>query len=157
MIIMIYSFNIRDYNKKKPFFPYEYKGYFFKVDLKYGELYFTKKLISFSGQHLPLNLSLKYSQMHTSSTNNLHSFTGFPKGFKTNYHVVLRYELSNDKYIYEDLDGFKHEFKLAINSSTLYYDTFGTGLMLTNDNGNIKIFDDDGSYQLFDSDRKSVV
>jgi hypothetical protein len=64
---------------------------------------------------LPLNLSLKYSQMHTSSTNNLHSFTGFPKGFKTNYHVALRYVLLDDKYIYEDLDGFKHEFKLAIN------------------------------------------
>lgn len=153
---MIYTFNIRDYNKKKPFFPYEYKDYSFKVDLKYGELYFTKKLISFSGQHLPLNLSLKYSQTHTSSTNNLHSFTGFPKGFKTNYHVVLRYELLNDKYIYEDLDGFKHEFKPAINSSTLYYDTFGTGLMLTNDNGNLKIFDDDGSYQLFDSSRRLI-
>ncbi len=153
---MIYTFNIRDYNKKKPFFPYEYKDYSIKVDLKYGELYFTKKLISFSGQHLPLNLSLKYSQMHTSSTNNLHSFTGFPKGFKTNYHVALRYVLLDDKYIYEDLDGFKHEFKLAINSSTLYYDTFGTGLMLANDNGNLKIFDDDGNYQLFDSSRRLI-
>ena len=30
---MIYTFNIRDYNKKKPFFPYEYKDYSFKVDL----------------------------------------------------------------------------------------------------------------------------
>lgn len=147
---MFYSFCGRNFDKHKRFFPYDYKSYYLKVDLQYGELYFTKKLISFSGKCLPLNLSLKYSQMHVNTYDNLHTYTGFPKGFKTNYHVVLEYDSAHDKYIYEDKDGFKHEFELADNSSTLYFDTFCSGLMLTIENNGYKVFDDDGNYQLFD-------
>ena len=69
--------------------------------------------------------------MHVNAYDNLNIYTGFPRGFKTNYHVFLEYNSTYDKYIYEDKDGFKHEFVLAINSSILYYDSFGSGLMLT--------------------------
>ena len=61
---MSYSFAGRFYNKHKPFFPYECDDYLFKIDLEYGELNFTRKLISFTGKHLPLNLFLKYVQRH---------------------------------------------------------------------------------------------
>lgn len=148
---MSYSFAGRTFNKHKPFFSYDYKDYSFKVDMEYGELYFTRKLISFSEKHLPINLSLKYIQRHISSTQFLHIDTGFPKGFKTNYHIFLEYDSSHNKYIYEDADGFQHNFVKSSNFSTLYYDTFGSGLMLTVENSGYKVFDDDGNYQLFDS------
>lgn len=64
---MPFSFIGRFFDKSKIFFPYEYKDYSFKIDLQYGDLYFTRKLISFSGKHLPLNLSLNYSQMHVNA------------------------------------------------------------------------------------------
>ena len=149
---MSYSFSGRYFNKHKPFFPYECDDYSFKIDLEYGELYFTRKLISFSGKHLPLNLSLKYIQRHVNLSNDfLHADTGFPRGFKTNFHVFLEYDFSFSGYKYEDMDGYLHKFKLADNSSTLYYDTFGSGLMLITENSGYKIFDDDGNYQIFDS------
>ena len=149
---MSYSFAGRFYNKHKPFFPYECDDYLFKIDLEYGELYFTRKLISFTGKHLPLNLFLKYVQRHVNlSSDFLHTDTGFPRGFKTNFHVFLEYDFSFSGYKYEDMDGYLHKFELAENSSTLYYDTFGSGLMLITENSGYKVFDDDGNYQLFDS------
>ena len=149
---MSYSFAGRFYNKHKPFFPYECDDYLFKIDLEYGELNFTRKLISFTGKHLPLNLFLKYVQRHVNlSSDFLHADTGFPRGFKTNFHVFLEYDFSFSGYKYEDMDGYLHKFKLADNSSTLYYDTLGSGLMLITENSGYKVFDDDGNYQLFDS------
>ena len=147
---MSYSFFGRYYDKHKMVFPYDYKDYSFKIDLQNGNLYFSRKLISFSGKHLPLELFLNYSEMHVNVYDNLHSYTGFPRGFKTNYHVVLEYESAYNRYIYEDMDGFKHHFLLAENSSSLYYDSFGSGLMLVVENNGYKVFDDDGYYQLFD-------
>ena len=147
---MSYSFVGRYYIKNKPFYTYDYKDYHFKVDMQNGGLYFTRKLISFSGKHLPLDLSLKYSQMHVNVYDNLHTYTGFPRGFKTNYHIVLEYESAYNRYIYEDIDGYKHHFVLANNSTSLYYDSFGSGLMLTVENNGFKVFDDSGNYQLFD-------
>ena len=146
---MSYSFAGRSYNKYKPFFSYEHKDYSFKVDMEFGELLFARKLISFSGKHLPLDLSLKYIQRHI--YDNFYTNISFPLGFKTNYHVFLEYDSSLNGYKYEDMDGFEHDFKLAINSSTLYYDTFGSGLMLIVENNGYKVFDDDGNYQLFDT------
>ena len=146
---MPYTFAGRYYNKYKPFFSYNHKDYSFKVDMEFGELLLTRNLIAFSGRHLPLVLSLKYIQRHIYDN----SYTGisFPLGFKTNYHVFLEYDSNITGYKYEDMDGFEHDFKLAINSSTLYYDTLGSGLMLTIENNGYKVFDDDGNYQLFDS------
>ena len=154
---MSYSFAGRFYNKNKPFFTYSHKDYSFRNDMESGELYFSRKLISFSGTHLPLALSLSYIQRHTSVYDYLHLDTGFPRGFKTNFHVFLEYNSTYDKYLYEDADGFLHEFKLAINSSTLYYDSFGTGLMLITTNSGFKVFDDDGDYQLFDQYGRLIV
>ncbi|MBO6261379.1 MAG: RHS repeat-associated core domain-containing protein [Bacilli bacterium] len=139
------------FDKYKQFLKYDYKDYSFKVDLEYGKLYFTRKLFALPGRHLPLDLSLKYIEPHTASTGYLHYATGFPKGCKTNYHVFLEYDSSNDKYNYEDSDGFLHVFIKAINSSSLYYDSNGSGLMLeTIQSGGYKIFDDYGNYQQFD-------
>lgn len=153
---MSYSFAGRDFNRYRPFFPYECKDYSFKVDLEFGELYFTRKLLSFSGKHLPLNLCLKYVQRHVDNGTDFSYSSGFPKGFKTNFHVFLEYSSSHDGcYNLEDADGFSHLFLKAKNTSTtspLYYDSFGTGLMLqTQNNGGYKVFDDDGNYQEFDS------
>ena len=150
---MSYSFAGRFYDKDKLFFPYDYKDYSFKVDLEFSELYFTRKLISFSGKHLPLELTLKYTQQHIDLSNDyLHADTGFPRGFKTNYHIFLEYDSSFSGYKYEDADGFEHRFKRNDDYSlTLYYDNFGSGLMLIADNGGYKVFDDNGNYQLFDS------
>ena len=147
---MSYSFAGCFYYKYKPLFPYKCKDYSFNVDLQYGELIFTKRLLKLSGKHLPLELSLKYIQRHTNVNDSFHLDSGFPRGFKTNYHVFLEYDSTNDKYNYEDLDGFLHIFELAYNSSTLYFDTFGSGLMLVTTNDGFKVFDDDGNYQLFD-------
>ena len=147
---MPYPFAGRYFDKYKPFFPYELGDYSFKVDLQYGELLFTRKLISFPGKHLPLELSLKYVQRHADNGTMFSSYSGFPKGFKTNYHVFLEYDATNNRYLYEDSDGFQHIFILAVNSSTLYYDTFGSGLMLEVINNGFKVFDDEGNYQEFD-------
>ena len=147
---MSYPFAGRYFDKYKPFFPYELGDYSFKVDLQYGELLFTRKLISFSGKHLPLDLSLKYVQRHADNGTMFSSFSGFPKGFKTNYHVFLEYDSTYSRYLYEDADGFQHIFILAVNSSTLYYDSFGSGLMLEVTNNGFVVFDDDENYQEFD-------
>ena len=154
---MSYSFVGRYYDKNKKFFSYEYKDHCFKIDLQNGDLYLTRKLFSFSGKHLPLELSLKYSQMHVNTYDNLHTYTGFPRGFKTNYHIVLEYESAYNRYIYEDATGFKHHFILVENSSSLYYDSFGGGLMLSVENNVYKVFDEDGNYQLFDQNGRLVV
>lgn len=139
------------FDKYKQFLKHDYKDYSFKVDLEYGKLYFTRKLFVLPGRHLPLNLSLKYIEPHTVSIGYLHYATGFPKGCKTNYHVFLEYDSSIDKYNYEDSDGFLHVFEKAINSSSLYYDIKGSGLMLeTLQSGGYKVFDDYGDYQQFD-------
>ena len=61
---MPYPFAGRYYNKNKNIFSYEYKDYTFKVDLEFGELLFNRQLISLSGKHLSLNLSLNYIQRH---------------------------------------------------------------------------------------------
>ena len=139
------------FDKYKQFLKHDYKDYSFKVDLEHGKLYFTRKLFSLPGRYLPLNLSLKYIETHTVSIGYLHYATGFPKGCKTNYHVFLEYDSSIDKYNYEDSDGFLHVFEKAINSSSLYYDIKGSGLMLeTLQSGGYKVFDDYGNYQQFD-------
>lgn len=52
---MLFTFAGRYFNKRRHFFSYDFKDYSFKVDLEFRELYFTRKLMSFSGKHLPLN------------------------------------------------------------------------------------------------------
>ena len=147
---MSYPFAGRYYDKHKPFFPYECGDYSFNVDMQNGELLFSKELIAFSGTHLPLKLSLKYVQRHVDNGTMFSSYSGFPQGFKTNFHVFLEYDSTYNRYLYEDSDGYQHIFKLAVNSQTLYYDTFGSGLMLQTYGSGYRVFDDDENYQEFD-------
>lgn len=106
---MSYYFAGRFFNKYRPFFPYLYKDYSFKLDLQVGELYFSRKLISLSGKHLPLDLSLNYVHLHAyNSYDDLYLSTGLPRGFKTNFHIFLEYDSNYDKYLYEDAVGFLH-------------------------------------------------
>lgn len=154
---MSYYFAGYYFDKYKHFLSHDYKDYSFKLDLEYGQLYLTRKLFSFYGKHLPFNLSLKYIQPHIAIGHGFHLDTGFPLGFKTNYHVFLEYDSTYNKYYYEDSDGFYHEFVLAANSVSLYYDRFGTGLMLVSTNNGYKVFDDNDNYQLFDSFGRLII
>ena len=148
---MSWEFAGRFYDKNRPFFDYPYKDYSFKVDLENGDLLISRKIVNFNGKHLPLELSLNYYRLHNISNDLFHNQTGLPRGFKTNYHIFLEYVSDYDKYYYEDMDGFLHVFSLAVNSVNLYYDSFGTGLMLIKLGNTYKVFDEDGNYQLFDS------
>lgn len=148
---MSFYFAGRYFNKYRPYFAYEQKDYSFKVDLQVGELYFVRKLFSLPGRYLPISLSLYYNQRHAyNSYDDLYLSTGFPRGFKTNYHIFLEFDSDNDKYKYEDADGFLHEFKRNNISDSLYYDNFGTGLMLQASNSGFDVFDDDYNCQHFD-------
>ena len=107
-------------------------------------------LISFNSSNFPLNLDLQYNQIHDiPNVDILNQKTGFPHGFKTNFHLFLR-KNSDSTFIYEDKNGFYHHFNLAINSQNLYYDTFGSGLMLLETDDGYRVFDDFGNYQIFD-------
>lgn len=150
-ISMSFYFAGRYFDKYRPFFPYDYKDYSFKLDLRAGELNFTRKLILLPGKHLPLDLSLRYIHRHAYNTyDDLYLSTGFPRGFKTNFHVFLEYDSTHNKYHFEDEDGFLHKFKRSLNYSYIYYDEFGSGLMLRVLNNGFEIFDDDDNYRHFD-------
>lgn len=144
------------FSKYRQFFELRRKDYYFNIDIEAGKLLFDRRLVTFRGAHLPLDLHLKYSQNFFDSNNGLNAYTGLPKGFKFNYHVYI--SIDNGQHNYVDKDGFTHVFALAINSSKLYYDTNGSGLMMeTTLSGGFRIFDDDGNYQLFDSDGRLIV
>ena len=148
---MSFSFAGYCFDKYKKFLNHEYKDYSFNIDLKFGKIYFTRKLFTLPGKYLPFDLTLKYIEPHTASGQFLHLKTGLPIGIKTNYHVFLEYNNTCEKYWLEDSDGFLHVFKLADNSTTLYFDKKGSGLMMEILSGGYKVFDDYGNYQLFDS------
>ena len=149
---MSFSFASYCFDKYKKFLTHNYKDYSFNIDLKFGKVYFTRKLFTLPGKYLPFDLSLKYIEPHTTSTQTLHQKTGLPIGVKTNYHLFLEYNTTYEQYWLEDADGFLHVFKLADNSTTLYFDKKGSGLMMEIlTGGGYKVFDDYGNYQLFDS------
>ena len=146
---MSYYFSGRYYKKNKPFFTYSYKDYSFKVDLEFGDLLFSRHLVSFSGE-LPIDLKLQYVQLHAADNHYFHTQTLFPRGFKTNYHIFLEYNSYINEYFLEDADGFMHEFKRSTGAPPIYYDSFGSGLFLIAVNNGFKVSDFDGNYQLFD-------
>lgn len=57
---MPYSFLGRYFDKHRSFYTYKHKDYSFNIDLENGDLGFSRKLIGFSGKHLPLDLSLSF-------------------------------------------------------------------------------------------------
>ena len=75
------------YKKYQQFFEFNRKDYHFRVGVEDGKLLFDRKLLSFNGAHLPIDLYLKFNQSHLDNSPNLNSLTGLPKGFKFNYHV----------------------------------------------------------------------
>ena len=46
------------FDKYKQFLECNHKDYSFKVDLRYGQLYLTRKLFSLPGRYLPINLEV---------------------------------------------------------------------------------------------------
>ena len=155
---MLFSFASYCFDKYKKFLTHNYKDYSFNIDLKFGKLYLTRKLFALPGKYLPIDLSFKYIEAHTTSTQTLHQKTGLPIGVKTNYHLFLEYNTTYGQYWLEDADGFLHVFKLADNSTTLYFDRNGSGLMMkTIPSGCYKVFDDYGNYQLFDSNGRLIL
>lgn len=144
------------FSKRKQFLEVKRRDYHFQIDVENGSLFFDRKLITFKGARLPIDLHLKYVQPHyANSINNLSAYTGFPKGFKLNYHVFVT--IDGNQFKYEDKDGFVHTFAKAINSSTLYCDNSGTGLILTIESPGYKISNEKGDYQLFDSSGRLII
>ena len=155
---MSFSFAGYCFDKYKKFLTHNYKDYSFNIDLIFGKLYLTRKLFALPGKYLPIDLSFKYIEAHTTSTQTLHQNTGLPIGVKTNYHLFLEYNNTCEKYWLEDSDGFLHIFKLADNSNSLYFDRNGSGLMMEILTvGGYKVFDDYGNYQLFDSNGRLIL
>ena len=150
---MSFSFAGYCFDKYKKFLTHNYKDYSFNVDLKFGKLYLTRKLFALSGKYLPIDLSFKYIETHTTSTQTLHQKTGLPIGVKTNYHLFLEYNTTYGQYWLEDADGFLHVFKLAEladASEPIYFDRNGSGLMMEIlTGGGYKVFDDYENYQIF--------
>ena len=136
------------FDKYKEFLPLSVNDYSFKIDKSYALPYIDKSLFFLRGKHLPIDLHLKYVYPH--HFDGFNSFSGFPLGYKTNYHCYLYYNSALNQYIYEDKDGFIHIFQLAANSTSLWFDNSGTGLMLEFRDFLPVIFDEDGNYQLFD-------
>ncbi len=155
---MSFSFASYCFDKYKKFLTHNYKDYSFNIDLKFGKLYLTRKLFALPGKYLPIDLSFKYIEAHTTSTQTLHQKTGLPIGVKTNYHLFLEYNTTYGQYWLEDADGFLHVFKLADNSTTLYFDKKGSGLMMEIlTGGGYKVFDDYKNYQIFDSNGRLIL
>ena len=155
---MSFSFASYCFDKYKKFLTHNYKDYSFNIDLKFGKLYLTRKLFALPGKYLPIDLSFKYIEAHTTSTQTLHEKTDLPIGVKTNYHLFLEYNTTYGQYWLEDADGFLHVFKLADNSTTLYFDKKGSGLMMEIlTGGGYKVFDDYKNYQIFDSNGRLIL
>ena len=84
-----YPYSNYPYSKYRQFFEFKRKDYHFKVDIETGKLLFDKKLLALKGAHLPIDLYLKYFQDFYNPYGELTDYTGFPKGFKLNYHVYI--------------------------------------------------------------------
>lgn len=145
------------FSKYRQFFEFNRKDYHFNVDIETGKLFLNRKLVTFRGAHLPLDLNLKYCQDFYDSSSGLNAYTGLPRGFKLNYHVYIS-QISG-QYNYVDKDGFVHIFALAINTSSpklIYYDTTGSGLMMEVNSIGFDIYDENENHQLFDADGRLI-
>ena len=145
------------FSKYRQFFEFNRKDYHFNVDIETGKLFLNRKLVTFRGAHLPLDLNLKYCQDFYDSSSGLNAYTGLPRGFKLNYHVYI--SQVSGQYNYVDKDGFVHIFALAINTSSpklIYYDTTGSGLMMEVNSIGFDIYDENENHQLFDADGRLI-
>ena len=120
------------------------------VDVLFGYPRLSAKLLSLGGEKMPLSLELSHLGVEYAKSNSLNGLaSGMPDGWFTNYHRVCYKD--GGRYYYIDGKRLKHIFKLAENSTSLYYDSRGTGLLLEAVSGGTKIYDEYGNYMQFDS------
>lgn len=119
----------------------------YDINVRNGQPFFTKSLISFEGNLMPINLGLVFNGTHINET----WFNGMPYGWKTNYHQKIGSNTNGTK-TYTDAKGLEHIFEKALNSNSVYFDTAGSGLILTVNNDSTYTIDDGyKNYLDFDS------
>ena len=110
------------------------RGGSYRLNVRNGKLNYVKELFSYGGNLMPLNLSLVYNVLNVNS--NVVNFleTGMPKGWMFNYSQYIKEE---NGYLYlVDSSGDISYFALAINSTNKYYETAGSGLIITKNSDN---------------------
>ena len=118
----------------------------YDVNVRNGQVYFSKKLVSLGGLLMPLDLDLVFNNTYKDTE----WFIGMPHGWKTNYHQKIVKQLS--EYIYTDSIGIEHRFVKSLNSNTFYFDIAGTGLILkVNNDGTYTIDDGYNNYLDFNT------
>ena len=122
----------------------------YSINVRNGQPFFTKPLISLGGNLMPINLGLVFNGTHINEA----WFSGMPHGWKTNYHQKIISNTDGTK-TYVDSQGLEHIFEKALNSNTVYFDTAGTGLILgINSDYTYTIDDGYKNYLYFDSSGK---
>lgn len=126
------------------------------VDILTGVPYVSRPLIVLGGMKMPLELSLNYNPENLS--NDCFSGSDLPKGWLTNYHGHCAAHNFTDGdgttkkcYVYTDGQGKRHVFRPAQNSSVLWADGAGTGLVLKETSGKTEISAENGNRMYFDS------
>ena len=126
------------------------------IDILKGIPYISRRLLSLGGLKMPLNLSLNYNTKNVSD--GILNKNGLPVGWLTDYNLYCYPETYTDDsgrakkyYVYLDGQGQRHIFRYAQNSTALWADCRGTGLLLEETSNGTKIFDEDGNNMLFDS------
>ena len=118
----------------------------YSINVRNGQPFLSKKLLELGGMLQPLNLTLEYNGLNTTSR----IFESMPRGWKFNYQQKIQKYSSH--CLYTDSVGNVHTFMLADNSNNIYYDVSGTGLILeVVSDGTFKIFDGYNNYLIFDN------
>ena len=119
----------------------------FNVDIRTGILLHNRNLVNIS-DYVPINLNLFYDITNRNSNVFNGYSNGFPCGFRTNFHQYVYQE--DEYYIYLDNNGLKHVFG-ATADDDIYYEIYGTGLVLYIMNSGYQIKDGTDSILTFDS------
>jgi len=109
------------------------KSLSYNVNLLTGKSVYTKPLLQIVNTVLPINLELL--------------FDGNNSRFTYDQSVVK----NDEGYEYTDGFGYRHQFITSLNDEDIYFDTAGTGLILTKNLIDYTITDDNGNYLSFDS------
>lgn len=95
----------------------------YEVNLLNGRLFATTHLYSATGNLLPANLSMAYNEAYSDSLT-VHGMPLFAKGWKLNYQQCVVFNDDNT-CTYVDENFKERTFKLAENSTNVYYDFDG--------------------------------
>ncbi|MCI9032200.1 MAG: RHS repeat-associated core domain-containing protein [Clostridia bacterium] len=125
------------------------------VDILTGVPYISRPLLSLGGLKMPLALSLNYNTKNLSDESI--GSSGLPVGWATNYSRFCKastFTAGDGKtekcHVYIDGQGKRHIFRPAQNSSVLWADSCGTGLVLKETSGGTEISDENGNFMYFD-------